>query len=272
MATGPAGGVRHEVLWVEQAPEDLPPPPATAREARKRLDRGNKRFVRAGVRSGRHEIAVGPEAFGLPRVPGRDLVQEPFAAVLGCADARVPVELVFGQATNNLFVVRVAGNVPSTECVGSLHFAVRNMPSVRLVAVLGHSQCGAVTAAVDSLLVPQTYLAVAHDPPLRAIVDALVAGVRLAALALEEVHGPRVGRAAGFRAALISCAVLANAAITALVLDRDLDRDVVFGVYDLHDRTVGTPGADGWEPGLAAAPGDQDLAALMRNAATHVEV
>ena len=54
-------------------------------------------------------------------------MQEPFAAVLGCADARVPVEIVFGQGFNDLFVVRVAGNVLGDECLGSLDFAVSNL-------------------------------------------------------------------------------------------------------------------------------------------------
>lgn len=264
-----SGSDRREVLWVERAAPELPAPPGSDIEARARLDAGSAGFASVGdAEGGRIEVSVGAEAFGLPRTPGAGLPQEPFAAVLGCSDARVPVELVFGQATNDIFVVRVAGNVPGTECVGSLHYAIANMASVRLVTVLGHSQCGAVTAAVDALLAPQTYLQVVHDPPLRAIVDALLAGVRMAALALEAVHGPDVRGANGFRDALIGVAVLANAAITATMLDRDLDRTVVFGVFDLEQRTVGVDTAAGWVPGLVDAPADDAaLAALLSGAA-----
>ncbi|MFN8205210.1 MAG: carbonic anhydrase [Solirubrobacteraceae bacterium] len=260
---------RRAVLWTERPSEDLPSPPASAAEARERLDAGSAGFARIGeIATGRVEVAVGADAFGLPRTPGSGLPQEPFAAALACSDARVPVELVLGQATNDLFVVRVAGNVPGTECVGSLHYSMANMPSVKLVAVLGHSQCGAVTAAVDALLVPETYLEVVHDPPLRAIVDSLLAGVRMAALALEDAHGQNVRTAEGFRDALISVSVLANAAITATVLDRDLDRDVVFGVFDLEQRTVGIGTAAGWTPGLADAPADDaTLRSLLAGAA-----
>lgn len=72
--------------------------------------------------------------------------QRPFAAVLTCADSRVPVERVFDRGVGDLFVVRVAGNVCGVSAGASLEFAVTAL-GCRLVVVLGHSQCGAVTAA-----------------------------------------------------------------------------------------------------------------------------
>ena len=75
-------------------------------------------------------------------------VQTPFAAVLGCSDARVPVEFVFGQGVNALFVVRVAGNTPAGEGSGSLDYAVANLADLRLLAVLGHT-LRRQTATVD---------------------------------------------------------------------------------------------------------------------------
>src|SRR5438045_9758126 len=90
---------------------------------------------------------------------GRALVQKPFGVVLGCADARVPVEMIFGQRINDLFVVRVAGNVIGSDCLGSIDYAVHHFAdSVRVVVVLGHSGCGAVSAAVDTFLNPSSYL------------------------------------------------------------------------------------------------------------------
>ena len=75
--------------------------------------------------------------------------QEPFAAVLACADSRVPVELIFDQTIGQIFTTRVAGNVTTPEIVASLEYAVASL-GVKAVLVLGHSSCGAVTAAMKS--------------------------------------------------------------------------------------------------------------------------
>jgi len=76
--------------------------------------------------------------------------QHPLAAVLACSDSRVPVELIFDQGIGDLFVVRVAGNVAQADELGSLEYAVGHL-AVPLVVVLGHSQCGAVTAVVENI-------------------------------------------------------------------------------------------------------------------------
>src|SRR5690606_32102297 len=89
---------------------------------------------------------------GIGDFAGKVPAQAPFAAVLCCSDARVPPEFLFGQTVNDLFVVRVAGNVPSSDCIGSLDYAVAKLSSLRLLAVLGHTRCGAVTATVDAYL------------------------------------------------------------------------------------------------------------------------
>lgn len=246
-----------EIIWREARGGDGPPRPESPAQARARLDQGNADFAAIGEHGGRQVIEVGPEAFGLPDTDG-ELRQEPFAAVLACSDARAPVELVFNQAGNSVFVVRVAGGVPGRECVGSLNYAVANLPTVKVIAVLGHSQCGAVSAAVDALAAPQTYLELAHDPALRAVVDALLAGVRMADIALREVHGDAVRAEPGYRDALIDVSVLCNAAVTASLLSGQIECEVAFGVFDLGRRSVGTPGADRWRPGLADAPADGD--------------
>ena len=102
------------------------------------------------------------EDLGLSR-PGVAPRQQPFAAFLGCADARAPVELIFGQAANNLFVVRVAGNILDAAGLGSLNFAVERLGTVRLLCVLGHTGCGAASAAVDAYLAPASYLGVGRS-------------------------------------------------------------------------------------------------------------
>ncbi|MDN5763032.1 MAG: hypothetical protein L0H41_12035 [Microlunatus sp.] len=265
---------QREIIWHQVRPgEERPARPATAAEARRRLESGNADFAKIGDHGGRQVISVGPEAFGLPPTAGVGLAQEPFAAVLACADARAPVELLFNQAGNSIFVVRVAGNVPGRECLGSLNYAVANLPTVRVITVLGHTGCGAVSAAVDALLSPQVYLNVIHDPSLRAIVDALLAGVRMADLTLIDRYGREVRDHPRYRETLIDMSVTANAAITAVVLGRAVECPVSFGVFSLANRTVGSYGPDGWRAGLLDPPdGDTGLTELLRWGATNADL
>jgi carbonic anhydrase len=264
---------QREIVWQQRQPGDpAPAQPSSPAAARALLQEGNADFAAVGEHGGRHAVAVGPEAFGLPRAGRDDLAQEPFAAILSCADARVPVELICNQGSNALFVVRVAGNVPGQECVGSLNYAVANLPSVQLITVVGHTECGAVSAAVDALLSPQTYLHVVHDPALRAIVDALLAGVWMADNALTAAHGRDVRDSPAYRRALIEVAVIANTAITASVLDGAIDTEVTYAIFDLDRRTLGSPGAQGWSVGLHDSPGDDQLAQLLQLAAAAIDI
>src|SRR5688500_10021084 len=119
----------------------------SALEALARLREGNARFasdVRDGdpntTRARRRALAAG---------------QEPFAIVLGCADSRVPAEIVFDQGVGDLFVIRVAGNIVASSQVDSVEFAAARF-GTRLVVVLGHSQCGAIVATVEELQQPAT--------------------------------------------------------------------------------------------------------------------
>lgn len=118
--------------------------PLTPREALRQLYEGNARFAE-GRQSGPHR--------GLERVHAVAPRQTPFAAVLGCADSRVPVELVFDQGFGDLFVTRVAGNIADPAIVASLEYATAVL-GAPVVYVLGHSSCGAVTAAMDGRAVP----------------------------------------------------------------------------------------------------------------------
>nr|WP_242464755.1 carbonic anhydrase [Halorhodospira abdelmalekii] len=78
------------------------------------------------------------------------VAQRPFAAILSCADSRVPAEEIFDQGIGDLFIVRVAGNFAGTTQIGSLEYAVHEL-GVRLIVVLGHARCGAVGAALAAL-------------------------------------------------------------------------------------------------------------------------
>lgn len=79
--------------------------------------------------------------------------QEPFAAVLSCADSRVPVEMIFDQTIGDIFVTRVAGNIVTPEIIASLEYGVAVL-GVETLLVLGHSNCGAVKAAMKAEEVP----------------------------------------------------------------------------------------------------------------------
>lgn len=130
----------------------------SATDALARLKDGNRRFV---DNAGEHDGAV-------ERTHGPDLVagQSPFAIVLACSDSRVPVELVFDQGFGDLFVIRVAGNIVAPSQIGSVEFAAQQF-GTRLVVVLGHSNCGAVTATLSELALKEPH----RSPNLRAIVD-----------------------------------------------------------------------------------------------------
>jgi carbonic anhydrase len=79
--------------------------------------------------------------------------QEPFAAVLSCADSRVPTELIFDQSIGHLFVARVAGNVASSDIIATLEYGAVAL-GAKVIMVMGHGNCGAVTASIDAKPVP----------------------------------------------------------------------------------------------------------------------
>jgi carbonic anhydrase len=81
------------------------------------------------------------------------MTQEPHAIILGCSDARVPAEIIFDQGLGDLFVIRVAGNIVASSLVGSVEFAAERF-NTRLVVVVGHTQCGAIAATLETLLNP----------------------------------------------------------------------------------------------------------------------
>lgn len=107
-----------EVIYrVDSRGEKQPEKPADAAAARERLLDGNRRFTQLFDEP--QVVHVAPESVGISS-DGSAIEQQPFAAILGCADARVPTELVFRCPSNAVFVVRVAGNVAGAECMGSL--------------------------------------------------------------------------------------------------------------------------------------------------------
>jgi carbonic anhydrase len=113
-----------------------------AQEALQRLREGNQRYV--------EETRSSDTLTGRTRRRAVAESQSPFAVILGCSDSRVPAEIVFDQGLGDLFVIRVAGNIVAPSQIGSVEFAADRF-GVRLVVVLGHSSCGAITATIEEL-------------------------------------------------------------------------------------------------------------------------
>lgn len=257
--------------------DDAPEVPATPEEAVQTLLDGNARFI----------VETVPDLSAPSTVPPADLAalssvpvveapkQAPFCIVLGCSDARVPAELVFSVKPNQLFVVRVAGNVLGEECLGSIDYALHTFKdSVHLLVVLGHTRCGAVGAAVDAYLSPNLHNSIAFTRALRSVVNHVLIAVRSAAVSLEEYWGPAVIADSGYRDALMEVSVYLNAGMTAHFLREEMKPDeaigtkVVYGVFDLCTCRVIGPDLDPQTDDtskLADAPAHPDeLVALGR--------
>ena len=156
-------------------PFSLPPDVAL-----RRLEEGNQRF-----RQGSGGVAAGR---GFDAARGAAASQQPFAIVLGCSDSRTPVEIVFDQGFGDLFVVRVAGNIVAPSIVGSIEFAASQF-GTRLVVVMGHTGCGAITATMNALATGQG----PESKNLRAITDRIAPHIEAIA---QRGSGPEAMREA----------------------------------------------------------------------------
>lgn len=126
----------------------VPPGPgasATPDAVLKYMMDGNKRYVDGTMMAPKHDY----DLLHAKAAEG----QAPFAAVLSCADSRVPVELVFDQTIGHLFVCRVAGNVTTPEIVASLEYGAAVL-GTKVIMVMAHQKCGAVAATIDGKPVP----------------------------------------------------------------------------------------------------------------------
>jgi len=192
-----------------------------AQDALQQLEQGNER-----ARSGASKLA-GLDAARLTETAAG---QKPFAVVIGCADSRVPPELVFDQDIGELFTIRVAGNVITATQLGSIEFAVGNL-GVRLIVVLGHSGCGAVRAAVQELQTPRDL-----PPNLSALVDCIKP-------ALQDLPGSDTFmedavRANARHSAALICEGIESAEAVSIRQAADDDVVVVAAVYDLATGRV----------------------------------
>jgi carbonic anhydrase len=190
----------------------------TAHEALRTLQDGNGRFASGQGHAG--DLSAAQESASGDTKPWT--VHEPIAAVLGCSDARVPVEVVFDCLPGDLFVVRVAGNTAGPSQIGSLEFAAGTL-GVRLLIVLGHAECGAVSKALDVSADDLRGL----SPAMQSILEPIVPSAREGPV--EEAVRRNVR--ASIKALSDDSELLAR-----LVADGDLE--VRGAVYDLQTRRV----------------------------------
>jgi carbonic anhydrase len=208
-----AGAAHAKKAKAPPKPENVLSPDASL----KRLMAGNERYVEGVAR--RHDFRHEREAL----VGG----QNPYAAILSCADSRIAPEYAFDSGRGDLFVCRVAGNFANDESVASLEYAVA-MLKVPLILVLGHDACGAVDATIKSLK---------DDKPLPGHMPTLVAGLAPAVKAVAQQSGNQLDNATrqnviDTAAKLKSAAPILNAAVDQNKLK------VVGGIYRLKDGRV----------------------------------
>lgn len=193
----------------------------SSKQARELLVEGNARFVA-----------------GTPERPDQTLArraivaggQHPFAAVLSCADSRVPPEVLFDQGLGDLFVVRSAGQVVDRAVLGSLQYGVEHL-EIPLLVVLGHTACGAVNATVEAV---ET-----KAKPTGTAIDDLVAAIKPAVEEAGEIGAEGedlVETVIGLNVERVSEALKSDPVIGEFVAKRSLK--VVGAVYDLSTGEV----------------------------------
>lgn len=207
----------------------------TPEAALKMLQEGNKRFVACQLKRPNQDTKRCQET----ATKG----QSPFAAVLSCADSRVPVEVLFDRGIGDIFVVRDAGNIATVTDIGSMEYAVEHL-GTPLVVVLGHSHCGAVTAAVKGGDAP---------PNIKAIMDYIAPAVAAAKAANPDKSGE----------GLVNPAIAANVlqAMADIFQKSPLFREKVksggvrveAAIYDLKSRQVTWLGPHPQQAQLVAA-------------------
>jgi carbonic anhydrase len=164
----------------------------TPEMALEELVAGNKRFVAGNLTSFDQNLSI------LKHHTSEK--QEPFAAVLGCADSRVPVELIFDQTIGHIFVTRVAGNIVTSEIIASLEYGAAVL-KVKVILVMGHGSCGAVEATIDAEEVPGQISAL--YPHIQPAVDLAGPNLELATKENAKIQASLLRRASPVMAALV---------------------------------------------------------------------
>jgi len=186
-------------------------PSVGADAALAKLKEGNARFAASKVSASKPTAAKRAETAQS---------QHPFAVILGCADSRTAPEIIFDQNIGDLFVIRTAGNLVDDHALGSIEYAVEHL-GTRLIVVLGHERCGAVTAALASATAP------GH-------VQSLVSDIQPAIVATKGKEGNATDLAVAENARLMAAKIHTDASLGELAKEVR----IVSGVYDLDTGKV----------------------------------
>jgi carbonic anhydrase len=189
-------------------------PAVSAGQALQLLLEGNQRFV-AGKLEHPNQTPARRAELGNG--------QHPFAAVLACSDSRTPPEIIFDRGLGDIFIVRVAGNVVDQVVIESLGYSVKHL-GARLVMILGHRRCGAVTAAVEG------------DEKDKEEVREIVKELEPAVRASRGMPGDPVENAVRENVKLVVKKLAASRQLSAMVKSGELK--IVGGVYDLDTGTI----------------------------------
>lgn len=206
-AAGLVAGGLHLATPSAASAQDVSTPDSTLAE----LMAGNKRFTSGLMTAHEQDLAILKQH--------TEEKQEPFAAVLSCADSRVPVELVFDQTIGHIFVTRVAGNVVTPELIGSLEYGAAVL-GTKVILVMGHSNCGAVKATIQGKEVPGQISSL--FPHIQPAVDQAGANLEAATKANAKIQATLLREASTVIAGLVKAGKL----------------KVVAGYYDLGSGTV----------------------------------
>ena len=172
---------------------------------------GNKRFTSGRLTAYEQDLAILKQSTVEK--------QEPFAAVLSCADSRVPVELIFDQSIGHIFVTRVAGNIATPEIIGSLEYGAAVL-GTKVILVMGHSGCGAVQATIQGKDVPGQISTL--FPHIRPAVEQAGSNLEAATKANARIHAALLREASTVISGLVKAGSL----------------KVVAGYYDLSTGVV----------------------------------
>ena len=166
--------------------------------------------------------------------------QKPYAIILSCSDSRVPPEIIFDKGLGEIFVVRVAGNIPDPVVLGSIEYAAEHLGS-SLIMVLGHERCGAVTATVDSKGKST------GSANIDAIVKTIEPNVQIASKTCDACKGEK-NCAETKKSEFVECVIDANAKTVAAILTKkssiikhlveEKKIKIVAAKYDLDDGIV----------------------------------
>jgi carbonic anhydrase len=233
----------------------VPEKPANTETALARLEAGN-RFVNDvfdGLQIESQDadstrsfvVPIDPVSLGLPIAPGLIPSQSPFAVVVGCTDARAPVEHLFHCSSNELNVIRIAGNSLGPDGMASVQLAIQRLAdSLQAVIVLGHSDCDLIESAITRYYSKGEFQALETPPMVRALIDRILVSVDGAVKALQDVAGAKIEQAPQFRDWLSEAATYLNSAVSAYELQQAMQSwggaaaDVVYAVYDVRSTRV----------------------------------